>query len=232
LTPQCRHLRRHFHLHLASYLRQTCLCKGTMHRGPIQNPANVTLNRNKRTLHVNAKKNVTQITEKPEIVTWPETITRSSKRSARCQDTDPQAWKETSINAFPHCRTQPDHQANKHLQGRPKNISRRAFTVAAPQKSAAGTCNTQITEARTARFVLTGPIPISPSLRPRFQMGPDQKTPPPRRLQHETTSKDPQKHPESDRNALPSPPNPNPPVDTLLSRSKGHTPHAHFWLSS
>jgi DNA gyrase inhibitor GyrI len=123
-----------------------------------------------------AKGKALQLTEKPEIVTWPETHYVYLEKIGPFQDTAPQAWNELH-KLVPAIAEHNKITGYTSLYKVGPKIYRAGFSIAAePQNLPAGLQYTKFQGGKYSRFVLTGPYSNLPEASGRvFQMVSDQK---------------------------------------------------------
>ena len=146
-----------------------------------------------------AKGKALQLTEKPEIVTWPETHYVYLEKIGPFQDTAPQAWQEL------HKLTPTIAEHNKitgytSLYKVAAKIYRAGVSVEAePKNLPAGLKYEKFKGGKYSRFVLTGPYSNLPEASGRvFQMVADQKIQTRDDFNIENYANDPRTTPESE----------------------------------
>jgi len=139
------------------------------------------------------------LTEKPEIVTWPETHYAFIEKIGPFQDTAPQAWKELH-QLIPAIAEHNQITGYTSLYKVAPKIYRAGVSlVAAPKNLPPGVQYTKFKEGKYSRFVLTGPYSNLPEASGRvFQMVSDQRIPLRDDFNIENYVNDPRTTPESD----------------------------------
>jgi DNA gyrase inhibitor GyrI len=139
------------------------------------------------------------LTEKPEIVTWPETHYAFIEKIGPFQDTAPQAWKELH-QLIPAISQHNQITGYTSLYKVAPKIYRAGVSLSAePKNLPPGVQYTEFPGGKYSRFVLTGPYSNLPEASGRvFQMVSDQKIPLRDDFNIENYVNDPRTTPESD----------------------------------
>ena len=139
------------------------------------------------------------LTEKPEIVTWPETHYAFIEKIGPFQDTAPQAWKELH-QLIPAISQHNQITGYTSLYKIAPKIYRAGVSLSAePKNLPPGVQYTKFPGGKYSRFVLTGPYSNLPEASGRvFQMVSDQKIPLRDDFNIENYVNDPRTTPESD----------------------------------
>jgi len=146
-----------------------------------------------------AKGTALQLTQQPEIVTWPETHYVYLEKIGPFQDTAPQAWQEVH-KLIPAISEHNKITGYTSLYKVGPKIYRAGVSLeAAPQNLPAGLQYTKFKGGKYSRFVLTGPYSNLPEASGRvFQMVSDQKIPPRDDFNIENYVNDPRTTPEAE----------------------------------
>ena len=146
-----------------------------------------------------AKGKALQLTEKPEVVTWPETHYVYIEKIGPFQDTAPQAWQEIH-KLIPTISEHNVITGYTSLYKVEPKIYRAGVSVAAePKNLPAGMRYLKFNGGKYSRFVLTGPYSNLPEASGRvFQMVSDQKIPPRDDFNIENYVNDPRTTPEAE----------------------------------
>jgi DNA gyrase inhibitor GyrI len=139
------------------------------------------------------------LTEKPEIVTWPETHYAFIEKIGPFQDTAPQAWKELH-QLIPAIAEHNQITGYTSLYKVAPKIYRAGVSLSAEAKNLPpGVRYEKFKGGKYSRFVLTGPYSNLPEASGRvFQMVSDQKIPIRDDFNIENYANDPRTTPESD----------------------------------
>ena len=139
------------------------------------------------------------LTEKPEIVTWPETHYAFIEKVGPFQDTAPQAWKELH-QLIPAISQHNQITGYTSLYKVAPKIYRAGVSLTAePKNLPPGVRYEKFKGGKYSRFVLTGPYSNLPEASGRvFQMVSDQKIPLRDDFNIENYANDPRTTPESD----------------------------------